>query len=96
MKGYFILILIGLAIAWEYHRRLRIRNSSNLLGPGTTKSTGSGVRQATQFSSTGSTTPGSGVLPVQPTLTSTWGISGLYGPGHTGVSVRKANGPTPA
>lgn len=91
MKAYFVIVILGIALWWEYQNRLsktpgkssgRVRRNPR----GVAATTGSGVRQATQFSTTGSASPGSGVLPVQPSLLSTWGVAGQYGIGLTGPS----------
>jgi hypothetical protein len=85
MKAYIVIAIIAIALWWEYSHRLE-KARRQQRPPGVTRITGSGVRQATQFSGSGSASPGSGVLPVQPSMATTWGITGGAGPGFTGPS----------
>lgn len=94
---YLVVFLVGVFIAYQYHRKMQgritrspqrggVTRSRSSSSTGLTRSTGSGARSATQFSSTGSSSPGSGVQVVQPNMTSTWGVGGGYGIGFTGPS----------
>ena len=85
MRSYIIIFVIIAAVFYEVHRR-RSRTKSQQKPVGVVRTTGSGVRQSTQFSTTGSTSPGSGVPATQPNMLSTWGVGGTYGPGLSGPS----------
>jgi hypothetical protein len=91
MKGWLIVAIIAVALWYSYHSKLN-KKSKGKKPVGVARSTGSGVRQATQFSTTGSTSPGSGVQPVQPSMASTWGIGGGRNIGYTGPSYKTAKG----
>jgi hypothetical protein len=83
VKAYFVIIILGIALWYEYNHRLTTTKRQQK-PVGVARSTGRGVRQATQFSGTGSSSPGSGVQTTQPAMGSTWGFGGDYGPGLTG------------
>jgi hypothetical protein len=85
MKAYLVIIILAVAVWWEYDNRLKKRRSQQR-PVGVTRSIGRGVRQATQLSSSGNSSPGSGVQATQPAMHSTWGVGGTYGPGLTGPS----------
>jgi hypothetical protein len=81
-KGWVLLAVVAFALYVEYQHRLQANRTRR--GPGVARGTSSYVRQATQFASTGSNSPGSGIMTVQPDMASTWGITGGSGPGYTG------------
>lgn len=98
MKGFVIaLIILGV---WLAHKRgalsldgktstkpkPRPRSIISTLSPGF----GSGVNSA--VSTSGSSTPGSGVPSTQPALASSWSIGGAYNIGNVGVTYRKVKG----
>lgn len=82
MKAYIVLIILAAAVWWEYNHRLNKQKGQRPVG--VTPSLGRGVRQATMLSSSGNSSPGSGVQSQQPAMGSSWGIGGAYGPGLTG------------
>ena len=100
-RAWIVLAVLVAALYWEHRRKLNRSMMRQGVGrprtaPGVTRSTGSGIRQATQFSTTGSSSAGSGIQSVQPEMQSTWGIGGQYGAGNVGptyaqhVSKRRA------
>lgn len=91
MKSYLVIAIIGAALWYEYHQRVTKKNKQKK-PVGVARSTGRGVRQATQFSTTGSTSPGSGVQPTQPDMSTTWGIGGGDNIGYTGPSYKPNRG----
>lgn len=90
MRTWIVILLLVAALYYEHRRKLAqaprgVGHGRRPMTPrGVTRSTGSGVRQATQFSTTGSSSPGSGLQTRQPSMGSTWGIGGVYGPGNVG------------
>ena len=65
MKTWIVVALLVAALYWEHRRKLNQKNQRRGVGRartinGVVPSTGSGVRQATQFSTTGSRSQGSG------------------------------------
>jgi hypothetical protein len=95
MKAWIVILVLVAALYWEHRQRLNRsaqargvgnRFSSRPLATGIVRSTGNRIRQATQFSTTGSGSPGSGVQTQQPAMQSTWAIGGIFGPGNVGPS----------
>jgi hypothetical protein len=91
MRTWIVILLLVAALYWEYRHRLNKSNPRGVGRPvstrqpmGVVRSTGSGVRQSTQFSTTGSRSPGSGSQVTQPAMHATWAIGGVYGPGNVG------------
>jgi hypothetical protein len=86
MKAWIVIAALVAVLYWQHRKNLaKIQPKGPGRRPsGVVRSTGSHARQATQFSSTGSRSPGSGVQTQQPDLQSTWSIGGRYGPGNVG------------
>ena len=92
MKAWVVIAVLVAALYWEHRQRLNRsqqqrgpgRRGSNRYTSGVVRSTGSNVRQATQFATSGSSSPGSGVQSIQPAMASTWAIGGVFGPGNVG------------
>lgn len=89
MKAWIVIAILVAALYWEHRNRLNKTAQRRGVGRarqpmGVTRTTGSGVRQATQFSTTGSRSPGSGAQSLQPAMQSSWAIGGQYGPGLVG------------
>lgn len=84
----YILVLAVAAVLWyHYHTKMQKQRRASSRPPGVQNM--SRRKNVTQFSSTGSASPGSGVPSVQPALATTWGIGGDYSPGYTGPSYRR-------
>jgi hypothetical protein len=82
----WILVLVVLAVLWWAHQRQQKQQQTWQRPLGVVSNKGRGVRQATQFSSTGGQSPGSGVLVRQPDMNGSWGVGGGQIIGLTGPS----------
>jgi hypothetical protein len=86
MKPWMLIAAAVVLWFWWNHQKQTQQNNTRRRPLGVASTTGRGIRQATQFSGTGSTSPGSGVLTMQPAMGSSWGIGGGSVVGMTGPS----------
>jgi hypothetical protein len=86
MKLYLVVAAVLIFLWWHHNQKQQQQRRQR--GPGVARTLDSGGRNATQLSGTGSVSPGSGVLVMQPAMGTTWGIGGgtvlgLTGPAYS-------------